>query len=287
MGRRVGARVRRALRRSYAAGLQTALIAVLFAQSRANSLFDVFPDLAHWVGSVGSDVFNFVREQVDNVKDWIWEHFLKPAWDTIGDVINMAVSLTNAIWDWIKPIVAQLWQGITNAIGTAWQMVTTWAGSFWNQIVGFVHSLVDVISQGLQDVWGFARGLTDTIYHGLIEPIWQGIVTATTALWNNLVSPALEELRGFFRNIWSWIQPFIEPILGDVRHLWGFVQDIWSIVMVLRDKLWPILTDPLGWITRHLQDAIDRNSAGIVDRIVAVITDNADHAEDILLRWLG
>lgn len=277
---------RRSSRRIYATALHGAVIGYAATQLTLGGIFDVFPSVWHWASDVGDKIYTFVGEAIDRAKDFVWTNFVKPLWDSLGDVINMAVSLTTDIWNWIHPVIDQIWGGIKQIGLDVWHQaeaaILWWVG----QLKGMIDGVYNTAGKLIGDLTARLDGFASIIFHTLIEPVYQAITKAVGDIWNNWLVPFILQFQDLVRNIWDHIRPYVEPILGQVTDLYRQLTEIWDFVNKLKDKLWPFVSDPIGWINDQLHKAIRDNTGGFADAMIHAISTNMNHIEDLVAGWL-
>lgn len=267
--------------------VHSAALALAFISLGFGAWYDVFGQAWNSVYNIGSDIVGWVKEAIDQAKDWIYHQLILPVWNVISTVTSQAWTWVQNLWDQIRPLLDGLTAGIADVFRRAVQWGTEAIMYWYHQAVDFAGALVAPIRDLLDRAWGTVRTLGDTIYHTMIEPVWHGITDAITAFYNSVIAPVLGQLRAFLGDIWRYISPFIQPIIDDLAYWKDQIVGAVTMARKLWDKLWPFLADPQAWIADRLKRMFHDNTGGMVDAMMGAIGDNLGKLEDQMVRWLG
>lgn len=267
--------------------VHSAALALAFGALGFGAWYDVFGQAWNSVYNIGSDIVGWVKEAIDQAKDWIYHHMILPVWSVISTVTSQAWDWVQNLWDQIRPLLDGLTAGIADVFRRAVQWGTEAIMYWYHQAVDFAGALVAPIRDLLDRAWGTVRTLGDTIYHTMIEPVWHGITDAITAFYNSVIAPVLGQLHAFLGDIWRYISPFVQPVIDDLAYWKDQIVGAVTMARKLWDALWPIVTNPLGWFEHKLSDVLTKTPQWITDTVLHTLEGNADKVENMVVRWLG
>ena len=236
---------------------------------------------------VGEAVVNYVKSAIETFWNWLWETAIVPIYQAIRGAVGAVTSTLNqfmidvgkTFWDtWGK-----ITEGVSHAIGWASDSILYW----YHQAEGLITGAAGWLGGQVGQLWESVRSMADTIYHQFVEPIWKYLEGFPKWINDNLIQPALRGLADLGGIAWRAVEPILRPYLDWINGIKDTITEAWTLARRLWDALWPLVSDPLGWLTNHMSWLLGRNGGNMVDRMVKAMSDNADAFEDVLVRWLG
>lgn len=248
---------------------------------------DVFSAIWDKAASVPGIIKDYVESAISTFWNWLWENAVLPVYQAIRGVAG-------AIWEtlnqFMKDVGGTFWtifgkieEAVSRAIGWASQNILYWYGQAKDLITGAAGWLTGQVGE----LWGNVRSMADTIYHQFVEPIWHHLEGLPGWINDNLIQPAIHAIGDLGGIAWRAVEPILRPYISWIDATKKIVGDAWDMVTKLWNALWPIVSDPQGWLVNHMSWLFGRNGGNMVDRLVKAMGDNADAFEDVLVRWLG
>jgi phage-related minor tail protein len=165
---------------------------------------------------------------------WLWKTILKPAWDGIKSVIDVAWSVIKAIfnaivaavkvvadiftWLW-KNIISPVWEGIKTAINIAWVAIKV------------IFAAVELGIKANAAVWTW-------LWHNVLEPVWTGIKLAIDIAWKaiEIIFKLVEIGIKALAIVWNWlydsvIKPMWDKVVAATQAWWNIIKAVWDAVI--------------------------------------------------------
>lgn len=248
---------------------------------------DVFSAIWDKTAGIASSVVDYVKSYVETFWNWLWENAILPLYKAISGAVGLVWTSLNQFMTDVGTTFWQTWGKITTAvsgaIGWASESILYW----YHQAEGLINSAAGWLGGQVSSLWDNVRGMADTIYHSLIEPIWHHLESLPGWIMDNLVTPALHALGDVAGIAWRAIQPILQPYIDWINGIKDTIGEAWTLARKLWDALWPIISDPLGWITRHLQDALGHPNSQMADMVSKALAHNVDGIEQWIANILG
>lgn len=244
---------------------------------------------AIWDKTIGvaENVVNYVKSALETFWNWLWETAIYPIYQAIRGAVGAVVSTLN---QFMKDVGSTFWDtwgritsGISTAIGWASENILYW----YHQAEGLVNSAAGWLGGQVSDLWSNVRGMADTIYHSLIEPIWHHLESLPGWIMDNLVTPAIHALGDIAGMAWRAVQPILQPYIDWIDGIKNTIGTAWDMVVKLWNALWPIVSNPVGWLEDHLRKAVGDGRNPLVRAIHDAMAQNLDGIEKWIVSILG
>lgn len=264
------------------------LVGIAFLASLNHSfLSDLWNAVSDVSGRVTREVKEFVVATVETLVNVMWGTFIKPIYDTItgvaGYISGTVTDLARDLWGAVTTIYGKIAEGISKAIGWASENIIYW----YNRAKDAIEGAAGWLTGQVGALWGEVRGLADTIYHKFIEPIWHHLEGLPDWIYHHLIEPVWSGIGGLASKAWEFVQPFVKPYLDWIDGIKATISEAWTLARKLWDALWPIVSNPVGWLETKLHEMFGSVRNPLVQRITAAIADDAEALDTWLARFLG
>lgn len=243
-------------------------------------------DAWDWGGDVAGIVGRFVDHAFDLLKEWArkaLEFWVGVIDATIHDIYGSVGWLYGQAFSFTAKLLAL---GISTAVDIAQS-----AASTLSQAVSFaadqIKGVYGFISDQIKNAWHYVDQTADHIYHAFVEPLWKGIENAASALWRDVVSPAIGIVTGLATGFYHELR----KDLDDVLRLWRWITDVavpvvtWTAQMIPKIASW--MADPIGHVERLFSPLTNMGGRRFADLVSYSLNHNAQTIEDAVARWLG
>jgi phage-related protein len=185
--------------------------------------------VADWFVKTAWPAIKTAVEALGKAMEWLWNNAIKPAWDGIKVVIEVAWAAIKAIFDTGKTVIEAygavftwLWKTI---IEPAWNGIKALTTTWWAGMVVIFNAIKPALEAiGAVFTW---------LWKNLIVPVWDGIKAATTAWWTavqavfNLV---ISFLQVAFASAWNGFRLVIQTVFDAIKAL---ITAWWSAVTII------------------------------------------------------
>lgn len=244
---------------------------------------------AVWDKTIGvaENVVGYVKSALETFWNWLWETAILPIYQAIRGVAGAIWTTLNQFMTDVGTTFWNTWGKITDGISK----VTGWASDsilYWyHQAEGLINGAAGWLGGQVSSLWGTVRSMADSIYHTLIEPIWHHLESLPGWIMDNLVTPAIHALGDVAGMAWRAVQPIIQPYIDWIEGIKNTIGTAWDMVVKLWNALWPIVSDPYGWVMRHLNDAFGHPDSQITKIVSTAMAENWDGIERWITNILG
>lgn len=187
----------------------------------------------------------------------------------IGLVVGAVIYAWNN-FDWFRNGVLGVW----DSIKAATSIVVTW---FQTTAMPWIQAALAVAGAAFNWLW-----------HNVVTPVWNGIVSVISWAWNELIRPVFDALVGFVRNIiapaalWLWhnvISPAFQGISTAIQWAWT------TIIQPVFQALWAFIRDVLAPVIGWLWNTIVAPAFKAIGSIISFVWQNVIKVAFAAIEW--
>lgn len=174
-----------------------------------------------------------------------WENNLGGIQEKVAAVWGVIQPLLQQVWDWLQVYVPQALESLRAFwVDVVWPAIGAAIEFVWPIISAILDTLINVIQTAVIPT-------IQDIYHWWVETAWPAISDALKTAWEDVIKPALEELRAF-------ILDTLLPAIQDFARLW--TEEIWPAIQDALKAAWEDVIKPIWetlkeWLTVTLPNA--------------------------------
>lgn len=268
------------------------------------------------------DIIDNAFKVIGEAGKFLWEKFLKPAFDALvegfsgivsvitenwgsiqdfllvaGSVLAGSLGLAIGVLDGLFSAVAPFIKGVLTIIKGALELIVgvidVFAGLFtgdwsrmWDGIKNIAKGFLDII-------WGLISGVFNTIV-AFIKGFVEGVVNFFAWLYDVLVGHSIvpdlvKAIFGWFQKMAEWVWNVVEPFVNAIIAIFQFLWDGVEVIFGLWKAGWELLLDAFVWywdnVLHPMFDAIG-TVFGLLWDGMKVIFDLMGSAWDAALRGM-
>lgn len=256
----------------------------------ASGLWDgiktVFSEFVSWIDSnVVQPVINFFTG--------MWQG-IKTAWDTICNVVQVAIMLIGEIiatafeiitlpfrfiWENCKGIIIDAWNGIKNAVSTAIDAVKNTIVNVWNAIVAFITPILNTIKSTITTAWNAVKSVISNVLSAIkntVSNVWNAIKTA--------ISTVINAIKTTVSNVWNAIKSVTSNVFNSVKStassVWESIKSAISNVVNGIKSTVSNVWDGIKSTTSNVFNGIKSTASNVWNSIKTAIMNPINSARD-------
>ena len=212
--------------------------------------------LSEWGEWINTNVI----QPIVNFFKGLWED-LKAIWDTICNVVQVAIMLIGSIisaavdiitlpfrfiwenckeyvfsaWEWIKEkvsskinevksVISTVMNAIKKVFTTVWNAVKNTVTTVWNAIVNFLTPIINKIKTTITTVFNAVKSTVASIFNGIkstVTSVWNGIRDAIS----NVVTAVKTKVTSVFNSVKSTVSSVFNGIKSTASSVWNGIKN--------------------------------------------------------------
>lgn len=220
-------------------------------------------ELTSQVSKVLAPAFKEVKKAIDEMKSAL-EPIAKDILSKIIEVIQNIVNQAQKILTVVGPPIISVLKKIISTVSEFMPLITsilTIVGSVVSGVISFINMVVTYTGTAIATAMGFIMSIVQII-SAIVANIWSIILTVATNIWSKIsevvsaiiqfVSGLFQSISSVFENIWNVIKGVFDNIGNIVQNVIDIIDssfagvkdtisnvfdDVWSKVRIVMDKV--------------------------------------------------
>lgn len=213
-------------------------ISGLIADGLGKAIQFAMPYIVQIAGAIGQFAGDIAQRIAPIISQWL---------DQMNKDLNDFLTVWNAVWPYLAPILKGLWDEIVGVVKIAWALVS-----------GIIKIGLDILSGNWKQAW--------KDFKDMLAGVWDGIKTFLSGAW--------EIIKGIFSAAWAGIKAIWAPVGGWFNDRWKDIQNVFGGIGKWFSDRWNEIYTPL----KPVVDFIGSIFQTIYNIIVAII--------GIAVKWL-
>ena len=252
----------------------------------------------HWdkIKEVASNVWEAIKNAWGTAWSWFKSTVVDPivevfstCWDTVSNVVTVAVMLIQSIWNGIVDFFSGLWDNVVTvftsyvdlikqlfeawiiALKTVWTPIIKFFKDVWDSIVNALSPVIDSVVDFFKKAWESIKNVWKVVCSWFKTTVLTPVQNAFNTVWDaikNIVSKAWEGIKTLWKVAKDWFNnTVINPIKNVFSTGWDAIKNFASSAWSGVQNIWNRAKDWFSNIFEDVKSVIKSKFDGIITPI--------------------